>query len=180
MMNEGERGYEGKIRSGSWRHCSPRSRGDRDTGRNRRRGEESEKQILESVQGKSEVVFREKTYGDLTIHRIENLGFTNLAVAFMRSILGDPFTTIRTLYRFCRMKDGFSSVADNISTRTKCDGKTQMKHINQITAQRCIIVPIGDSDEHMRCVEEFQAKSNTQQLAATCGIPHGVSNLFLL
>ena len=69
-MNEGERGYEGKIRSGSWRHCSPRSRGDRDTGRNRRRGEESEKQILESVQGKSEVVFREKTYGDLTIHRI--------------------------------------------------------------------------------------------------------------
>lgn len=112
-------------------------------------------------QGKSEVVFREKTYGDLTIHRIENLGFTNLAVAFMRSILGDPFTTIRTLYRFCRMKDGFSSVADNISTRTKGDGKTQMKHINQITAQRCIIVPIGDSDEHMRCVEEFQSKSNT-------------------
>ena len=179
-MNGDGGGYEGRIRSGSWRRCSPRSREGRDTGRNRRRGEESGKQILGSGQGPSGVAFQEKTYGDLTIHGIENLGFTDLAVAVVRSILCDSLTAVRTLYGFCRMKDGLSSVTDNISARTNCDARIDLRHINQITTQRCIIGPIGDSDEHMRRVEELQAKPNTQQLAATCGIPHGVSNLLLL
>lgn len=168
------------IRIERRRRCSLQSTGGRDSGRNRQRGEESGKQTLEYGRVRSGIELGKDEYGNLAIHGIENLGSTDLAVAVVRSILGDSLTVIQTLNGFRRMKHGFDSVANNVSARTACDRKANSGHVDHITAQRCLIGPVSDSNEQMRRVQEFQAESNTQQLTAACGIPQGVSNLFFL
>lgn len=120
------RKYGERIRIENRRRCSLQNREGRGSERNRQRGEESGMPTRESAQVRSEMECKKKTYGNLTIHGIENLGSTDLAVAVVRPTLGDSFAAIRTLNRFCRMKYGFDSVTNNVSARTQHNGKRKL------------------------------------------------------